>query len=375
MHFEYPQNHICYFHSCISQTSFSVLGHGPDKIEIVISRDWVWEGQIAVKQSASHKVSNSTMSELAWAVDYFGLLPLVVLLLSATCLCMYPEYRRISLLPAGQMGLMFFLMRRIQNHHPHHWYLYCPGALVLVSLFLVQVVSRLSRSWARCAFLAVLTAAGVLVTVSTFSKAAGPVADRLGCLVPKHRLYPQVRTDIAELGRLLEYLDRHLQVNPSTVYVLSSSTVLSYSHLNAANLSLQSRFITPPYVVQSAMLDKRDGFPCRLLAARYVVVASPIQYHVQPEDQRSIGIPAQCIPEGKNIGKAFRQLPEIFHLEKDVTVFVFERVRDFSAEQLAEFAALFEEAYPDRPEFARVETVSKVMSNASGSPSGRSVHQ
>lgn len=311
----------------------------------------------------AYKMHGSVADELAWVVDYFGFFPVVVLVLSSIGLCLLPEYRRVSVLLVSQMVVMFVLMRTIQDHHSHHWYLYCSGVLVLVSLFVLHLLSRLPSAWKKCAFLTAFTAAGLLVTASTFSRTAGPVADALGFLVPRHKLYPQVRADIPELVRLLVHLERRLRNNPSTVYVLSSSSVFSYSHLNAANLSFGLNFITPTKVVKAAMIDRRDGFPHQLLAARYVVVASPEQYHLRPDDQRTIGIPVRSLLEGKNIGKAFQRHPEVFQLEHGVTISVYERVRDFSAEELAEFAGLFRDAYPGRPEFAPRQTDAQIGGN------------
>src|SRR5262245_38826641 len=62
-------------------------------------------------------------------------------------------------------------------------------------------------------------------------------------------------------------------------------------------------------------VDKRDGFPRALLTAKYVIVASPIQYHVSPRDQRVVGIPEQLILDGRNIGASFVKLLYQFNLD------------------------------------------------------------
>ena len=104
---------------------------------------------------------------------------------------------------------------------------------------------------------------------------------------------PLVRNDIEEIDRMLDVLSKTLTNPDDRVYVLASSTVLNSSIVRNAPLSLNRYAEISTKVLQTHDWDKRDGFPERLLTANYVIVVDPIQYHVQPSDQRIIGIPAE----------------------------------------------------------------------------------
>jgi hypothetical protein len=85
------------------------------------------------------------------------------------------------------------------------------------------------------------------------------------------------------------------------------------------------------------------------LNAEYVLVAVPIQYHLRPEDQRVVGLPAQALLMRRNIGKAFERLPESFVLDDDVTVYVFRKVSPITKEELSDLEGECERVYPDKP--------------------------
>ncbi|MBV8361158.1 MAG: hypothetical protein JO189_24955 [Deltaproteobacteria bacterium] len=103
-------------------------------------------------------------------------------------------------------------------------------------------------------------------------------------------------------------------------------------------------------ILTSAEVDKRDKFPLMLLNAEYVLVAVPIQYHLRPQDQRVVGLPAEALLMQKNIGNAFSRLPESFLLDDNVKVYIFRKIRPITKEELSELEKECERVYPDRPD-------------------------
>mgnify|MGYP000859568291 FL=1 len=67
-----------------------------------------------------------------------------------------------------------------------------------------------------------------------------------------------------------------------------------------------------------------------------MVVSDPTGYHLRPEDQRVIGVPADAIRRGSGIGAAYQRRPETFVLADGSTVALFGRLRDPSPQEVAE---------------------------------------
>ncbi len=286
-------------------------------------------------------------------VREFGLIPLALTVAATLFLAWQRPTRRIGMLIPLQMVATHLLMVRLQGHGPHHWYLYLAGALMLVGLAVVRALSYLDTARARTAAVIGLLGVGLVVTGSVFADRFLRVADLLGPLVPRHRVRPLQRQDLAEVHRLLGFLDEQLDRRDGYIYVLGSTGTLSDQSLAFANRSLGTTFRSPASILQSAHVDRRDGFPRMLLEATYVVVPQPTQNDIAAREQQVVVIPTESFVRGGDFSRAFRRLPVEFLLEGDVRVWVFERERETTAEELAELSAQLRSAYPDRPDIWR----------------------
>jgi hypothetical protein len=72
-------------------------------------------------------------------------------------------------------------------------------------------------------------------------------------------------------------------------------------------------------------IDTRDGFPSAIAQADYALLATPVQYHVSPNDQQIVGLIARDISRNQGIGKSFEPLPGTFHLDHGVKVQIYRR--------------------------------------------------
>ena len=286
-------------------------------------------------------------------VREFGLIPLVLVLAASGILARRRSTRRTGILVPIQMVVTYLLMIRLQGHGPHHWYLYLAGALFLVGLAVARALSSLDTARARAALAIGLIGIGLVVTASVYAERAGRAADVAGALVPRHRVRPLVRRDLAEVRRLLEFLDAQLDRRPGYVYVLGSTGTLSDQSLAFANRSLGTSFRSPGSILQSAHVDRRDGFPKMLLEATYVVVPQPAQTGMVAREQQVMVIPTASFVSGENIARAFRRMPAEFRLEDGVRVWVFERERDIADDEVAALSEQLRAAYPERPDIWR----------------------
>jgi hypothetical protein len=190
---------------------------------------------------------------------------------------------------------------------------------------------------------------GVLVTASVMVPGVW-WADVLGPLAPTVRNRPVVRTDVAEVERLLGYLDAEVARRPGYIYVLGSSASFSDQALAFANLSLGTDFVSTGLILQGAHVDRRDGFPRSLLDSQYVVVANPPQVHLGEAHQQVVVIPTQSFIDGGNVARAFAKMPAEFQLDNGVSVSVYARVRPILDDEIAELSDRLRSKYPDRPD-------------------------
>jgi hypothetical protein len=159
-----------------------------------------------------------------------------------------------------------------------------------------------------------------------------------------------VRHDLDEVRRLLAHLDQRLAVAPGWVYVLAVRGPLTDTGLGFANLSLGTEFTSPGFVLSSAHVDRRDGFPDNLLQARYIVLPEPIQAPEPPVHARVAAEPARCLLDGEGIGRAFRRGREVFVFDGGVRASIWDLVRPLTADDVAVLSARLRAYYPDRPE-------------------------
>jgi hypothetical protein len=283
----------------------------------------------------------------------FGLLPITLTIAAAAFLAWDRATRRMAMLVPSHMAVTYVLMVRLQGHGPHHWYLYLAGALFLVGLALVRTLSRLHSSRTRVVAVVAVVGIALVVTGSVYAESFRPVAELMGPLVPQHRVRPLRRSDVAEVHRLLGFLDEQVARREGYIYVLGSTGTLSDQSLAFANRSLGAAYRSPASILQSAHVDRRDGFPRMLLEATYVVVPQPAQTGIVAGEQQVVVIPTESFVRGHNIARAFGRLPAEFLLEGGVRVWVFERQRDISDGELAEMSGLLRSAYPDRPDIWR----------------------
>ncbi len=288
---------------------------------------------------------------VAAVVGHFGMLGLLLIVGCTGYLLSKPILRRSAVALVLLLVLTYAIMVSIQDHSPQHWYLYDPSILLLVGLALGRLGEELPRH-RRVAVWASLVVVGLVTTASVFGP--GFVYGGRAGLLPSDRVGPRVRGDLAEIDRLLTFLDHRYEHGTGRVYILASSELLSDQVLAFSNLSLGTEHPSVRGIIGSAHVDRRDGFPRGLLVADAVVVTDPIQVHLRADEQRVIVEPARSFLEGTDIAHAFQELSELFVLDDGVMVRIFERVRLNTPEEIEGLSSRLRDAYPDRPEIYKM---------------------
>ena len=143
---------------------------------------------------------------------------------------------------------------------------------------------------------------------------------------------PLVRKDYDEIVRLVAYL-RSVAAAKEPIYVVASSQLLNYDLLRNAEGTLYGRGHSVLNVLVTPDVDSRDFYPLStLLRAQYVLVASPFEHHLRPEEQDVGKVVFVAFTQDWEIAKDFVCLPEQFHLENGALVRTYRRTRPTSLE-------------------------------------------
>lgn len=296
---------------------------------------------------SAYRFSSSQLEAAGRLPLYFGWGVIICGLSGLAWLSVRKETRVAGTFLITQLLIIFVLFVRTQDFGEQHHYLLIPGIVlgiaVVVIGFWIQIKNVLWRAVSVGIMFTVL-----LASFTAFSPSTASISDILGRLVPQFRHYPLVRNDLEELDHLLDRLDELELDQRGDIYVLASSVIVN-SHIlqNACRFGQRPRFFCNS-ILHTSAVDKIDGFPRQFLNAHYLVVASPTQYHLHPEDQRVIGFLAREVMAGHGIGKSFQRLPGEFKLDNGVTAWVLAKVRPFERTDLDALSNEFAEYYPDK---------------------------
>ena len=155
---------------------------------------------------------------------------------------------------------------------------------------------------------------------------------RIGSLFPEEN-GPLVRHDVAEIERLIDYL-RVQAKHDDPIYVAAASGEFNDDILRQGERQIYGssdcrlRLLGVPHV------DSRDTYPNEPLdRARFVVVADPLQVHLNPREQDVVGVVHAAFMKGGLLAEDFERLPVLFQLDGSIAVCVYQRVRRTSLEK------------------------------------------
>ncbi|QJD31205.1 hypothetical protein [Methylococcus geothermalis] len=255
------------------------------------------------------------------------------------------RYRACFLFLTTQFVVILLLFTRVQDFGPHHVNLLIPTIVIVTSIFVVDAIQYIN-----CVAIRRVAAAGYFLTLAVqfaivFFPATANIASAAAPFLSRTRHYPLQRYDLDELRKLVDTIAFHLNNNKDQAYVIASSIILNDDILRNACYQFGHPSDICARISPSAHVDKRDGLSPSLFTARYIILATPIQYHLRPEDQRVIAIPAEAIQTGRTIGAAFKALPGDFHLDNDVRVVMYEKIRPIEPEESQAVANEFRKFY------------------------------
>ena len=160
------------------------------------------------------------------------------------------------------------------------------------------------------------------------------------------RYEPSVRSDIAELNNLKDYLNSLTENTGDYVYVLASSTTLNYSIMQSLDKPYTSYAVNNQLYTHD--IDLRDGFPTQFFSAKYIVCCNTVQTHAPEGTQEVISYLAEQVANADSaIGKHFEKNDVSFQLQNGVEAYVYTKTSDYSAEDIQSIADYYNNLYPD----------------------------
>jgi hypothetical protein len=149
---------------------------------------------------------------------------------------------------------------------------------------------------------------------------------------------PSRRLDYDQIKLLLNFLHKKAS-EKDPIYVAASSDVISADLLWHANRLLYEDVMSfaPETFWESKKLnvfqwvpfaDSQDNYPLeKLLHSKFVVVATPTQYHMRKEEQQVMSVVVTAFIENWLFAKDFKLLPDTFNLANHTTIHIYERIR------------------------------------------------
>ena len=278
---------------------------------------------------------------------YFGLAFLSVLLVWTAVRVFCGKGRREAVFALVQLAVCLIAFVRVQSHGQQHLLLYAPCLALLAVRLIPEDAAAVRLRWGWAA------AGAALLGWCLIPKAQPASIDAIRGLdpVPSFVFYGPSRTDIGQLAALADYVDSLSAEEEKRAVVLASSFAFNSETLTNLRPSLGLRPPARTTVIQHhGTVDKRDAFNWNTLGADYLIIGDPVQTHLGEENQQVMVLFARDVLDGTGPGSAYEPLPETFSLEDGVTVRVFRRTRNLTAEEYHLISDRLAALYPDYAE-------------------------
>jgi|GEM_PF-2351495 len=234
-----------------------------------------------------------------------------------------------------QATLILIMFTRIQSLGVQHLYLFAPAALY----FAVSAVTMIEKSRRNLIIYAFVLLFALNFAHSYFKI---PIVQNADMIFSQKKLYKRDRNDVDEIKAMVDFINNETG-GKQYVYVLASSGVLNCDLLN--NAMLPEKYAAVQKLLYTPDVDLRDCFPMSFYTADLIVVANPVQYHLDPDNQRLIGIIADAILDGK-AENSLKKIAE-FNLDDGISAEIYRKTGTYSHAFIDYIDEKFSTAYPD----------------------------
>ena len=295
---------------------------------------------------SGYRLNSPFLQSLWQAASNYGIVVLALVLVGF--------YFSIKNSNAKRLGWFFFfhtiiacgLFARVQFFDRHHHYLFLPAIIFYLSCFIFYGHSLIKRQFIKRGFLLACLLFLAFNFILAFSYKTQRLIAPVKIFFSGARHLPLTRNDFREINSLLSFLN---SLPKGKIYILASSLNLNGELIaNSCQLKENQNFSVCSQIFTTYDIDKRDGFPWQFLDAEYVLTTEPLQFHINPDGQRLIGLISNQITEQKGIGKSFLRLKENFILDNGIKVKIYKKISPIDRTELNNLLKIFIELYPDQ---------------------------
>jgi hypothetical protein len=295
---------------------------------------------------SGYRLNSSFLQSLWQAASNYGIVVLALTLAGF--------YFSIKNSNTKRLGWFFFfhtiiacgLFARIQFFDRHHHYLFLPAIIFYLSCFIFYSHSLIKRQFIKKGFLLACLLFLAFNFILAFSSKTQRFIAPIKIFFSGARHLPLNRNDFPEIHSLLSFLS---SLPKGKVYILASSLNFNGEIIaNSCQLKENQNFSVCSQILTTYDIDKRDGFPWQFLNAEYVLTAEPLQFHINPDGQRLIGLLDEQITQQKGIGKSFIVLNKNFILDNGVKIKIYKKASPIEQAELNNLLKVFIEFYPDQ---------------------------
>lgn len=269
---------------------------------------------------------------------YFGIITIFLALFGIAYLAINKKVRKYALFFILMFFVTSFLFYRIQSMGMHHYY-----TIILPILFCSAFSVCILHTKKIRIILYFIGLLNICFITGLCKNIQNPF---INSMFASDMVISKKREDINEIRLLADHLNK-LSAENSSIYVLASSTILNDSIIRCVNLPDELNAV--PNIVNTPCVDLRDGFSTTFYDADFVVVAEPIQYHLDKEDQKVIGLLAEEFIKNGKISKKYKKI-STYNLDENVSVYLYKRIKSFTMEDKVYLRDKFNKYYKSYPE-------------------------
>jgi hypothetical protein len=222
-----------------------------------------------------------------------------------------------------------FLAKAVGSHYGHH---FTGGVVIGIAALVWTLFQALPARFNSLASLIVLL---LLISnaIASLLPLASPFAEFGAHFVQANP--PLLRPDYANFSALIRYL-REVAKDGGAVYVAGDSGIMHSDLIEQGEKQLYGRANKRlRLLLKAPMVDSRDAYPLQsLLQAQYLVLATPMQGNLPPQEHDVIQVVLNLFQESQAFAQHFQQLPRIFVLANDVQVKIYRRITPITPETI-----------------------------------------
>ena len=282
--------------------------------------------------------------------SYNGIVLMLLFITGFILMIKKQEYRKNAIIILLNCVITFILFGSIQGIGRHQYYVLLFSVLFFVTAAAVLILEELSvnkklkkHKVIQNSFIVLFTIFVIMFSYKNFTIIFSKETDFL-YTNSKITMYSSTKSNISNTMTKIKDI---LKDNDKKIYVVASSEAYNaetFPNSILPDLILKDRFTSVSNV------DLRDGFDKNFLLADYILIVTPTQYHLRPENQRVVGVLYDAIenktPLNNNLNLVFYDKIE----NENIEFKIYEKVKNFTKEDQKFLTEEFNKYYPQNKE-------------------------